>query len=1267
MADRWTDKQYQAITADGRSILVAAAAGSGKTAVLTERIVKKITDKDHPVDIDRMVVVTFTKAAAAQMKQRIRTKLEDLAQASPDNERIQAQMTLLNNAHITTIDSFCLDIVRNYFADIDLDPGFRTADDGEIALLENDVMEELLEDCYTKGENTFFELVDAYGTGRDDTKLVELILKIYRFARSNAWEEEWYERCLNLYAAQKTEELDSNAAVDYLMSDICKRLSDYDRVYEELERICQSPMGPDKYLAAVVSDHAQIRRLLAVKEFSRFSGLAEQITFDVLGRCGKEVSEEKKAYVKEKRDAFKDFINKTLKKKYLYADAKKCLADILHSRPYVQTMVALAKEFSNRMRQEKLRRNIIDFNDMEHYALDILVDRADGTIRYTAAAKALKNFYEEILVDEYQDSNLLQEAILSAIAKDGKQAGNMYMVGDVKQSIYKFRLACPELFLEKYNRFQTPDDAADSQAGHAADIKIELQTNFRSRENVLECVNDIFRRLMNPDFCGMKYDDRVRLNAGFSYPQCCGEAVWNNHSYEIVDFGTDRDTEIHIVDLAGEQSEQEEAADNDSMEAEANRIAALITEMMQRKEKLSVVYDQEAADGYRPLRYRDIVVLSRSVAGWADKLVNALMRKGIPAYSDASTGYFSVREIQLVLNYLQVINNPLQDISMAAVLMSYFGGIDAGELAVLRAEKKRITLYERLGQIADDSSIQAELKEKVLRFLIKLDKYREEAELLPVRDLLWHVIYDTGYYDYVGTMPAGSRRQANLDILLERAAVFENTSYRGLFNFLRYVERMIEQDVDLGEASDIGENEDLVRVMTIHKSKGLEFPVVILAGMGKKLNKKDAAAQLVIDQELGIGTDAVYLADRIKSPTLIKAAIARKLLIDSVSEEMRVLYVAMTRAREKLLVTGTVQNAENALNKWKREAQDILNANGMYSYACLSGMNTYFDMMMPAACMEEGASKGRFRIVLDSDRPAENDTAAEDVRDKMKPSYEEQRRSGEDVPQYPYPLDKSRKVKITVSELKQMQHDADYDSEELYAAGIVLRKEDAARADAGEEKEKNAGAGAVPTAAEGLPKEEPVLEEIVPDFIKGNQVKLAGNERGTAYHRIMECLNYNVFSEWEDVMAKTALNTVKEQIAGMLQEEKITQMQQKAVKPRDVLTFCRSKIGKRIFQAAKDNTLRREQPFVFIDSDYDDQQLIQGIIDLSFEEDDGLVIVDYKTDRVAGGKAGEDELRRRYAIQLDYYAKALCQITGKKVKEKIIYSFALGKEISVTD
>ena len=1217
MERKWTLAQKNAIDTRDCNVLVSAAAGSGKTAVLVERIISMITDPDKNIDIDRLVVVTFTKAAAAQMKDKIRKSLDSMLDENPGDTNLLRQITLLNNAQITTIDSFCLWIIRNHFPEVNLDPGFRIMDEGEKKLIENDVLEDVLEEFYAEADEEFFNLVDAFGMGRDDSGLVSIIDKIYRFSRSNPWIDEWFDECMLVY----DDETYDNPAIKELYDSIKNALLDYRDKYNRLVDICSEPAGPAAYTSALQSDLLGINEMINSQDFGELGRRIRIFSFEALSRKKDAGADpDIKEYVKGQRKLFKDYIGR-LNDKIFLKDDEGIFADMQGAGIQIRTLLKVAKVYAKRVSEVKREKGIIDFNDMEHLALSILVKKEDGKLVYTETADKLANRFEEILIDEYQDSNQLQEVILNAVSKTrlSGENNNIYMVGDVKQSIYKFRLACPELFIEKYDTY--------GETGN--NVRIELQKNFRSRENVLECANDVFSHIMNKNFSGIGYDETVRLNAGFPYPEYSD----SNYGDEV-----NKSTDVILI-----SSENEEEAT--TRELEADRLAKLIEGIVASGVN---VYDADE-NIYRPAEYRDIVILTRSVTGWADTFADALMDRGIPAYTDSSTGYFSVREIQVILSMLTIVDNPVQEISLAAAMMSYFGGFTAAELGMVRklgrehADKNvHNNLYEHLKAVAAlggaDKIQETDVKQlsgKCALFLAKLTEYRDKSSVESLYDLCWEMIYDSGYYDYVGTMPAGAQRQANLNVLLERAAGYGKSSYSGLFNFLRYIERLKKFDEDFAEGAASLDNENLVRIMSIHKSKGLEFPIVILAGAHKSINFMDATAPVLVDQNLGIAVDYVDLERRTKTPTIIKGAMARRIVRESIAEEERLLYVAMTRAREKLIITGVVKDADKTLDKYRGSAKQLA-ADGMLSFADSENIKNYLDMIMPVCLMDSDKLKGSFKVMVDAgeDSLADADESGElagvanvvgigELADEIKEAVSYP--ILDELPEYVPADNAAGRMKLTVSQLKAMQ--ADDDSEEdAYMDESVKAAEIAERSDES--------------------------DSIVPKFISGEEVKLAANERGSAYHRVMECLDYSV---------SVNINGVKADIKRMLETGKMNELQVKSVNPWDINTFVQSDTGRRVVNAMDNGSVRREQPFVF---EYEGQ-LIQGIIDLYFEEDGELVIVDYKTDRVMKGEAGEKELVKRYAIQLDYYAKALTQLTGKKVKEKIIYSFALGKELSV--
>ena len=1248
MERKWTPAQKSAIDTRDCNVLVSAAAGSGKTAVLVERIISMITDPDKNIDIDRLVVVTFTKAAAAQMKDKIRKALDSMLDENPGDVNLLRQITLLNNAQITTIDSFCLWIIRNHFPEVNLDPGFRIMDEGEKKLIENDVLEDVLEEFYAEADEEFFNLVDAFGMGRDDSGLVSIIDKIYRFSRSNPWIDEWFDECMLVY----DDETYDNPAIKELYDSIKNAFFDYRDKYNRLVDICSEPAGPAAYTGALQSDLLGINEMINSQDFGELGRRIRIFSFEALSRKKDAGADpDIKEYVKGQRKLFKDYIGR-LNDKIFLKDDEGIFEDMQGAGIQIRTLLKVAKVYAKRVSEVKREKGIIDFNDMEHLALSILVKKEDGKLVYTETADKLANRFEEILIDEYQDSNQLQEVILNAVSKTrlSGENNNIYMVGDVKQSIYKFRLACPELFIEKYDTYSETGD----------NVRIELQKNFRSRENVLECANDVFSHIMNKNFSGIGYDESVRLNAGFPYPEYSG----NN-------YGDDANKSTDVILISSEN--EEEAT---TRELEADRLAKLIEGIVSSGIN---VYDSDE-NIYRPAEYRDIVILTRSVTGWADTFADALMDRGIPAYTDSSTGYFSVREIQVILSMLTIVDNPVQEISLAAAMMSYFGGFTAAELGMVRklgrehADKNtHNNLYEHLkvtaglGEAvaahgeeiaADDLNIKR-LSGKCALFLAKLTEYRDKSSVEPLYDLCWEMIYDSGYYDYVGTMPAGAQRQANLNVLLERAAGYGKSSYSGLFNFLRYIERLKKFDEDFAEGAASLDNENLVRIMSIHKSKGLEFPIVILAGAHKSINFMDATAPVLVDQNLGIAVDYVDLERRTKTPTIIKGAMARRIVRESIAEEERLLYVAMTRAREKLIITGVVKDADKTLDKYRAKSEELA-TDGTLSYADSENIKNYLDMIMPVCLMDSDNLKGSFKVMVDAVEDFEadaaetgngfetgnvTDTDAVKAGEAPDGNNEAGYPSLDELPEYVPADNASGRMKLTVSQLKAMQAE-DNSEENAYMDDSV---KEAFEKEAYDEQAADNG------NRDGQTDSETIAEpsnSIIPKFISGEEVQLAANERGSAYHRVMECLDYSV---------SVNLDGVKADINRMLETGKMNELQVKSVNPWDINTFVQSDTGRRVANAVNCGSVRREQPFVF---EYEGQ-LIQGIIDLYFEEDGEFVLVDYKTDRVMKGEAGEKELVRRYAIQLDYYAKALTQLTGKKVKEKIIYSFALGKELSV--
>lgn len=1203
MARTWTEEQKKVIELHNRNILVSAAAGSGKTAVLVERIIHMITDPDEDIDIDKLVVVTFTKAAAGEMRQRISAAIEEKLEENPDNEKLQKQLTLIHNAQITTIDSFCLNIIRNNFTNADIDPGFRTADEGELKLLEADIMEKILEEYYNSDRQDFFDFIDSYGTGKSDSAVEELIYQLYRYSRSYPWPMEWLNHCSSSYEITDEESLNNIAAVDFLTDYIKKIVEDYRLKYEKLLDICKEADGPSMYQPMIASDLEHIHTILSLDTFKDLGKFLSTLTFEKMSsKRGTDVDADKKEYVKYHRDLFKKVIT-DLQKKLFKQSMEENLEDILINKNSILILIELTKRFYLDMKAAKRDKNIIDFNDMEHLALDILVKYENGTFVYSDVANRLSEFYDEILIDEYQDSNLLQEQILYSISKGRLDPlhNNMFMVGDVKQSIYKFRLARPELFIEKYNTYTNNESSKQ---------KIELRKNFRSRHNVLMTINDVFFNIMKHYFGGIEYDENVMLNTGLKFPE-----PDSNEEMERVG----GNTEILIINTKVEEDEQSESNEDEeeylAREIEAKAIAHRIKKLVDKNQG-QLVYDSKT-NSYRPAQYKDIVILTRTVSGWADTFVNVLMNEGIPAFSDTASGYFNTREIKLLLSYLSVIDNPIQDIPLAAVMTSYFGNFTTQELADMRKDHKKAKLYQ---SISDYTGEDDTLNGKIHHLLENLNYFRKLSIYTDISELIWKIIYDTGYYDYVGTMPAGAKRQANLDMLIEKAKSYEGTSYRGLFNFLRYIEKLRKYEVDYGEATILGENEDLVRIMSIHKSKGLEFPIVILAGMSKPFNNMDSRANVVIDADLGIGANSINLENRTKTSTIIKNAIGIKLKLENMYEELRVLYVALTRAKEKLIMTGTIKSIEKTYDIWATKATSMEEDHQAFSFADLERCSNYFDFVVPTALRRFGSTGNFFVDLINAEEVLKQCDNLPILEKNLDSSANNQSNTQEYI--YPFETVTFMKGKMTVSELKKIQQEITETDTVAYESEFDEIQEEA---------------------------------EIKPRFITG-ELKLQGAERGTAYHRVMECFQYEYADSIEQV--EECLNMLKD-------TNKITKQQLMAIDCNKIYGFCKSNIGMRV-QAQYGKTLNREQQFIYgIEPVQGEFVLIQGVIDLYFEEDDSIIIVDYKTDHVPKGEIGRQLLIDRYKVQLDYYAAAITQLTGKPVSEKIIYSFELEEEIGI--
>ena len=1266
MGVSWTTEQQQVIDLRNRNILVSAAAGSGKTAVLVERIVKIITDKNHPVDIDHLLIVTFTNAAAAEMRERIGNAIEKALDEQPGNEHLLRQLTLIHNAQITTIDSFCLYVVRNHFHEIDLEPNFRIGDEGELKLLREDVLGRVLEQNYEEPSEAFSDFVEGYASGRTDAALNEMILQLYEFSRSYPWPEKWLDSFVGIYRIENREELDRAEWLAPLTQNIRFVLKDCEQLLKQALAITQQDDGPDMYEKAVQSDLEKYEGLSRLTSFCELSGALSDIKYDRLASSrGFEGDPDKLELVKSLREQAKDVVKK-LCRQYFFCSPEMMIEQLERTEPMLEEVVRLTKQFADEFAAAKRRKNLVDFHDVEHFALQILVD--EETEKAKKTAEEFRDTFEEIMIDEYQDSNEVQETLLRSISREERGENNIFMVGDVKQSIYRFRLARPELFMKKYDSYSLEESTTQ---------RIDLHKNFRSREEVLTCTNDIFYKIMARSLGNVEYDAEAALYPGASYP-----------------VSADFIPEILLADSNDELLEDTELTDKKTLEAK------IVAEEIKHLMKTQPVTDKEAGT-LRAARYSDIVILLRSLSGWADSLVEVLNENGISAHTVSSTGYFSTVEVQTVLSMLRLLDNPRQDIPMAAVLRSPMAGLTDEELAVLRLEDGSVPFHEAVLELAEglyeedgqkeisdseadseadqkqgrnadgkkEDDIETTAHRKLLKFYKKYRQLRQLVPDTPIHELIEIILRETGYGHYVAAMPAGNRRTANLNMLLEKAAAYEKTSYKGLFHFVRYIDELQKYDVDFGEADMVGENEDVVRIMSIHKSKGLEFPIVIVSGMGKNFNKQDTRSKMVLHPELGIGLDYMDGKKRIKSPTIAKKAIAKQIDLENLGEELRVLYVALTRAKEKLILTGTLKDAPEKLEFFRQQANLSKAADRPLSYLTREGASGYLDWILPAVLSY--GDKYPVRIV----------EAAELVLDEVENQLEQNEDLTERIgeikaadPQlvgqlkqrfsqrYPYQVDVLRKNKYSVSELKHRAMREKFEAEQEETIPAFLEEP------------------VTPTIPLFIQREESVEQETA------NR----GALRGTAVHRVMEC--YDFASE----------KSVHEQMEAMEKEEKIIADMRALVKEQIVADFVSSETGKRMALAQRGGALYREKPFVMgfteeelenygfgadsntdsceniyekTDSDQEKEEqkrirheedltLIQGIIDVFWIEKDGIVLLDYKTDRVQQAK----ELIDRYETQLKLYADVLERVFGArklKVKEILIYSFSLEQLITL--
>ena len=1241
----WTEEQKAVIAHREGNLLVSAAAGSGKTAVLVEHVLSLILEEN--ASLSSLVSMTFTEAAAEEMKERIKKRLEEHLQKGYD-KRILREIALLPTVNISTIHAFCKRLIEENYADLSIDAHFRIGDTGEMSLLQSDILEELLEEEYEKKEESFLAFVDQFSMGKKDKGIEELILKLYNLASAMPFPKAYLQGLLEEDSHSRREKWEKD-----LYEDMKRRLENLSLLYEEALDLCREPNGPIEYEERILEEREQCLALANADNLEDLVRGLESLNF---GRL-KSTKSEGKELVKSLRERGK----KTLKAwQENYRLLPKELEEEVEEKGQkrILELVRLCLLFLERYQKEKEERAVLDFSDLEHFALKLLYQ--DG--HYSPLADELAKSYREILVDEYQDSNLVQEYIVRALSQERFGKPNVFQVGDVKQSIYRFRMARPELFLEKYHDENYP--------------KIFLRKNFRSDEGVLSAVNTLFFKIMKKDFGGIEYDlenslflGKIRTeeakqeessgkNPGEEDKAQSGEEHKEKSEGEAPFIGKERrdQTELLLLELEktgptgeeGDEDSKEDDSKGDDGNSASNSSSGKSLSKLELECKMIVAKVRELLEkGYA---YKDMVILLRSPHGVSREMVDIFGKEGIPAYAELKTGYYSAVEVETVLSFLAIIDNPRQDIPMAAVLRSplfSFTDEEMGEIVLAKGSLYEKP-YDKSKENAVNLSLQAEkalspaLEEKWLNFQNKLERYRRLSRSLRLHSLLSLIYEETDYYNYVRALPLGEKRQANLDQLLEDAKQFEKGSYSGLFHFIRYIEKVKKQEQDQGEATVFSEKDDLLRIMSIHHSKGLQFKVVFLSQLHKTFNKMDSKAKMLMDAELGLAADYLDLETRIKYPSLHKIAIKEKGERESLGEELRVLYVAMTRAEEKLILTGVCKNEEDLMKKFPAQErlslEDIQGATSYLAWILMAYSRSFF----------ESTKTGEIalRFLSKEDLEENEGKAMGEAISLEKKLYEflgagrektEAEKLMEEHFSYVYPFEKSThrspKYSVSLLKMKAMEEHGEALSETGQEGRAVAPEWDEANANDKEKqqaKEKH---------------DSPLIQKMKAEG------KNIGAAIGDSYHHALAFYDYS-----RDISQLSDFLSPEEY--GLLNQEKLKK-------------FLESPLGQLFAKAYKENTLYREQHFMqeveyeklFPEDGGDkvEKVILQGIIDAFIMEEEGIILVDYKTDRVKDG----EELRNRYQKQIDLYSEALEQILGKKVKRRVLYSFSLGEEVDL--
>ena len=1244
----WTKEQKQAIYKKGTNILVAAAAGSGKTAVLVERIINKVINEK--IDIDKLLVVTFTNAAAAEMKERVLDALYKKIEEDPENKDLQRQITLINMAQICTIDSFCLDIVKNHFYELEnISPNFRIAETTEIELLKQGTLDEIFEEKYINEDENFTDLIKTYTNYRDDTPLKDLILKIYNFISSNPSPLEWLQEKVEMFNLKDKLDEDFSQTIwgTILLNDVSEEVQDDMAMLKDVVSSLSYDVELEDFKNAILSDIEQLKNLQNnLNNWDNTYNIAQNFKFIDWPRkkVTSDIKDEAKAIRDQVRKKLYDKLNNTF-----VSDSKQSNQDIYDMYKTLTKLKDLIIEFDKQFSKKKREKNILDFSDIEHFALSILVKKDEqGNLVKTEVAEKYTQKFEEIAIDEYQDSNLVQETILTSVSR----GNNLFMVGDVKQSIYKFRQAMPKLFLSKYNEYEIADDEAekletiqDMKKGK----KIQLFKNFRSRGNILDFTNLVFQNIMSEKIGEIEYNKNEYLNLGATdYKETNQELKTeidiiestHNEDAEEIEISSDNDDEIQDLEKI------------EDIEIEAKYIAKKIKELVQSKYQ---IYDRKT-ESFRDIKYKDIVILLRSTKEKANIYEQEMINLGIPVFSDSSEQYLETIEIQTILNLLKIIDNPIQDIPLVSVLRSNIGKFTDNELVEIRLSDKYDNFYNCMQKAVPN--VNSKLKEKINNFLENLQKWRKEKEYLALDELIWKIYIETGFYNYVGLMPNGELRQANLKMLFEKARQYESASFKGLYNFIQFMEKLQLSSGDLGTAKIIGENDDVVRIMSIHKSKGLEFPVVFLANTNKQFNMQDIRKDSVLlHQDLGIGVKYINYDEQIQYDTLSREALKKQVENENISEEMRILYVALTRAKEKLYITGIGKDIQEKIGKWESLNKIYPKENGKINHLLIKKAKSYLDWVILVYINAKESHSLKLEIKDKKEEMNKWNKLLNNVPESIQEETEFEHRKNlyktiQKELEYKYAFLASTVIptKISVTKIKELEQEKIQSLEEITSQQRSYTK----NIEKSTEKLKE-------TASIKTSSEEEKSEFRKPEFLKENKdEKLTSAQKGTITHLCLQKL---------DAKKEYNLEEIQNFITELQNTNILTEKEAKSINPFKILEFTKSQIGQDLKEAKE---IYKEKPFylnisakeIYEDQNLEENILVQGIIDLYYiDKNDNLILVDYKTDYVPEGK--ENELINKYNSQLSLYKTALEEALNRKVDKKYIYSIYLGKALEI--